>query len=157
MVILTRIDDRLLHGQVAFAWTKSLGVDAILVANDNAATDPITKMAIKMAAPNGVKLAIKTVKEGIELLNNPKSEKVKIFVVVKNTEDAALIAKEGKGIKLVNVGGIKKQEGKRMLTKAVFVDDKDITNLRSIEELGIEVEVRQVPTDAKKSLSELLK
>ena len=44
-----------------------------------------------------------------------------------------------------------------MLTKAVFVDDKDITNLRSIEELGIEVEVRQVPTDAKKSLSELLK
>ena len=157
MVILTRIDDRLLHGQVAFAWTKSLGVDAILVANDNAATDPITTMAIKMAAPNGVKLAIKTVKEGIELLNNPKSEKVKIFVVVKNTEDAALIAKEGKGINLVNVGGIKKQEGKRMLTKAVFVDDKDITNLRSIEELGIEVEVRQVPTDAKKSLSELLK
>ncbi len=157
MVILTRIDDRLLHGQVAFAWTKSLGVDAILVANDNAATDPITKMAIKMAAPNGVKLAIKTVKEGIELLNNPKSEKVKIFVVVKNTEDAALIAKEAKGIDLVNVGGIKKQEGKRMLTKAVFVDDEDITNLRSIEELGIEVEVRQVPTDAKKSLSELLK
>lgn len=157
MVILTRIDDRLLHGQVAFAWTKSLGVDAILVANDNAATDPITKMAIKMAAPNGVKLAIKTVKEGIELLNNPKSEKVKIFVVVKNTEDAALIAKEAKGINLVNVGGIKKQEGKRMLTKAVFVDDADVSNLRSIEELGIEVEVRQVPTDAKKSLSELLK
>lgn len=157
MVILTRIDDRLLHGQVAFAWTKSLGVDAILVANDNAATDPITKMAIKMAAPNGVKLAIKTVKEGIELLNNPKSEKVKIFVVVKNTEDAALIAKEAKGINLVNVGGIKKQEGKRMLTKAVFVDDVDVSNLRSIEELGIEVEVRQVPTDAKKSLSELLK
>ena len=157
MVILTRIDDRLLHGQVAFAWTKSLGVDAILVANDNAATDPITKMAIKMAAPNGVKLAIKTVKEGIELLNNPKSEKVKIFVVVKNTEDAALIAKETKGINLVNVGGIKKQEGKRMLTKAVFVDDVDVSNLRSIEELGIEVEVRQVPTDAKKSLSELLK
>lgn len=156
MVNLMRIDDRLVHGQVAFTWTKTLGVEAIVVANDIAAADPINKMALKMAAPAGVKMAIKSVNEAIELLNNPKAKDRKIFVVVRNTSDALKIVKNVVGIDHINVGGIKKEEGKIMLTPAVFVNDLDKENLKKMSELVKEVEVRQVPTDEKKYIQDLI-
>lgn len=156
MVNLMRIDDRLVHGQVAFTWTKTLGVEAIVVANDIAAADPINKMALKMAAPAGVKMAIKSVNEAIELLKNPKAKNRKIFVVVKNTSDALKIVENVVGIDHINVGGIKKEEGKIMLTPAVFVNDLDKENLKKMSELVKEVEVRQVPTDEKKYIQDLI-
>lgn len=150
MVNLMRIDDRLVHGQVAFTWTKTLGVEAIVVANDIAASDSINKMALKMAAPAGVKMAIKTVDEAISLLNNPKAKDKKIFVVVRNTTDALKISLNVKEIDHVNVGGIKKEEGKDMITPAVFLNQLDKDNLRKMCEVVKEVEIRQVPTDEKK-------
>lgn len=156
MVNLMRIDDRLVHGQVAFTWTKTLGVEAIVVANDIAAADPINKMALKMAAPAGVKMAIKSVNEAIELLKNPKAKNRKIFVVVRNTSDALKIVENVVGIDHINVGGIKKEEGKIMLTPAVFVNDLDKENLKKMSELVKEVEVRQVPTDEKKYIQDLI-
>ena len=61
MIILTRVDHRLLHGQVAFSWTQSLGADCILIANDDVPTNDIRKTTIKLAKPQGVKLVIKTI------------------------------------------------------------------------------------------------
>ncbi|MCQ9627917.1 PTS sugar transporter subunit IIB [Cetobacterium somerae] len=156
MVILMRVDDRLVHGQVAFTWTKTLGVEAIVVANDVAANDSINKMALKMAAPAGVKMAIKTVEGAIELLNNPKAKDKRIFVVVKNTTDALEIVENVPGIENVNIGGIKKEEGKEMLTPAVFINDLDKENLRKISNLVSEVEIRQVPTDEKKYVKNII-
>lgn len=157
MVKLLRIDDRLLHGQVAFSWTNSLGVDAIIVANDEVVNDQIIKMSLKMATPPDVKLAIRTIDDAITLIENPKTKNMSIFVVVKNTTDALRLAEGTELVKNINVGGLRKEEGKQMLTRAVFINDIDINNFNKLNELGREVEVRQVPTDAKKYIHELLK
>ena len=157
MVKLVRIDDRLLHGQVAFAWTNSLGVDAIIVANDEVVNDQIIKMSLKMAVPPDVKLAIRTIDDAIKLIHNPKTENISIFVVVKNTKDALRLAEGSELIRKINVGGMRKADGKDMLTRAVYVDDSDIENLNKMTEIGCEVEIRQVPTDTKKYIYELLK
>jgi PTS system mannose-specific IIB component/fructoselysine and glucoselysine-specific PTS system IIB component len=157
MVKLLRIDDRLLHGQVAFAWTKSLGVDAIVVANDDVVQDPLIKMSIKMAAPPEVKLAIRSIDDAVKLLEHPKTQEMSMFVVVKNTRDALRLAERTQMIQHINVGGIKKEEGKQMLTRAVFVNDEDIQIFNKLIEMGREVEIRQVPTESKKHIHELLK
>ncbi|MFD3155386.1 PTS sugar transporter subunit IIB [Haloimpatiens sp. FM7330] len=157
MVKLLRIDDRLLHGQVAFAWTKSLGVDAIVVVNDEVVKDPLIKMSIKMAAPPEVKLAIKSIDDAVKLLEHPKTQDMSIFVVVKNTKDALRLSQKTKTIQHINVGGIRKEEGKQMLTRAVFINDEDIQRFNKLIEMGIEVEIRQVPTESKKCICELLK
>lgn len=157
MVKLLRIDDRLLHGQVAFAWTKSLGVDAIVVANDEVVEDQLIKMSIKMAAPPEVKLAIRSIDNTVKLLEHPKTQDMSIFVVVKNSKDALRLAEKTKLIQSINIGGIKKEEGKQMLTRAVFVNDEDIQRFNKLTEMGIEVEIRQVPTESKKYIHELLK
>lgn len=157
MVKLLRIDDRLLHGQVAFSWTNSLGVDAIIVANDEVVNDPIIKMSLKMATPPDVKLAIRSIEDAITLIENPKTKNMSIFVVVKNSTDAVRLAERTEMIKNINIGGMRKEEGKQMLTRAIFINDTDISNFNRLNELGREVEVRQVPTDAKKYIHELLK
>ena len=66
MLKLLRVDHRLLHGQVAFSWTKQLGADCILIANDEVVQDELRMTAIRMSKPNGVKLVMKSVEDSIK-------------------------------------------------------------------------------------------
>ncbi len=83
-----RVDDRLIDGQVAMTWTKQLGVQGIVVANDEAANDNTQKMALKMAVPAGIKVLIKPVDEAIRVLNNPKASTMRILVLTRTVKDA---------------------------------------------------------------------
>ena len=122
MVKLLRIDDRLLHGQVAFSWTNSLGVDAIIVANDEVVNDPIIKMSLKMATPPDVKLAIRSIEDAITLIENPKTKNMSIFVVVKNSTDAVRLAERTEMIKNINIEELeKKKESKCLLEQYLLM------------------------------------
>ena len=88
MIKLLRVDHRLLHGQVAMAWTQSLDSDCILIANDAVVNDNIRKTTIKLAKPNGVKLVMKNIEDSIAALNAGVTDKYKLFIVVESIEDA---------------------------------------------------------------------
>ncbi|GAA0348947.1 PTS sugar transporter subunit IIB [Oceanobacillus oncorhynchi subsp. oncorhynchi] len=155
MIKLVRIDDRLLHGQVAFAWSKHYDINIILVANDDAAQDKTKQMALKMAKPPNAKLYIKIVEDAIKDLPKLDNPKMKALVIIDSTKDAKSLVDASDNIKSINVGGIRMAEGKKLISRAVAVDDEDIKNLKSIEE-KIEVEVRQVPNDTKKLFKNLI-
>ena len=157
MVTMMRVDDRLLHGQVAFSWINQTNPDAILIANDGVVNDEITKLAIKMAKPAGVKMAIKSLKDGIDLINNPKTNNMKIFVVVKNTDDALKVVQEIEGIKMLNIGGAStKKEGGKMILKGIYMTDKDIENIRKLIPLVETIDTRVVPSDSCKNIEEFI-
>ena len=82
MIKLLRVDHRLLHGQVAMAWTQSLDSDCILIANDAVVNDNIRKTTMKLAKPNGVKLVMKNIEDSIAALNAGVTDKYKLFIVV---------------------------------------------------------------------------
>lgn len=90
-----RVDDRLIHGQVAMTWTKQLAVQGIVVANDEAANDNTQKMALKMAVPGGIKSLIKPVDEAIRILNNPKASRMRILVLTRTVKDEEELLTEG--------------------------------------------------------------
>ncbi|MFQ8583696.1 MAG: PTS sugar transporter subunit IIB [Holdemania massiliensis] len=73
MIKLCRLDDRMIHGQIVTKWSRVISVDRIIVANDQAGSNPIIAKSLLMAAPGNMKVAVKTVKEAIELLHNPKA------------------------------------------------------------------------------------
>lgn len=156
MVELLRVDDRLLHGQVATTWTNAVAPEAILIANDEAATNEMSKLALKMAKPAGVKLAIKTVQGGIDLLNNPKSENIKIFVIVRTIHDALTLVQHTKQIKKVNIGGVKKKEGGKMIAAGMFLTEEEIEDLRKMNAAVDEVELRMVPSESKHNIDKIL-
>jgi fructoselysine and glucoselysine-specific PTS system IIB component len=155
-VSLLRIDDRLIHGQVAFGWTTSLGVNTILVVNDEAKNDPMKATALNLAKPNNVTLYIRGVEESGEIVQKfTQSKKSDVLVLVKDTKDARrLLEGAGGTIKEINVGGLRYSEGKRKLTDLIAVDEQDIENLKAIERMGVNIEFRMLPKDRKKVMSD---
>ncbi len=157
MVITCRVDERLLHGQVAVTWISDLAPDSILIANDEIMENEMAKMALKMVKPAGVNLAIRSVDAGADVLNDPRAEKLKIFVIVRTLKDALRLAQKTKCIHKVNIGGVKKKGGSKLVAAAVYLNDEDLDTLQQLNEQVEEVEFRMIPTDSPKSADEVLK
>ncbi|ULT56672.1 PTS sugar transporter subunit IIB [Neobacillus drentensis] len=159
MISLLRIDDRLIHGQVAYGWSKALEINVILVVNDEAKNDQMKAMALNLAKPDNVKLYIRGVQESGEIVQKfAESQKSRVLVLVKNTDDALELVKSSGGVlKEINVGGLRFSEGKRKLTDLVAVDDRDLANFKEMEECAVDLEFRMLPRDKKKNLKDLLK
>ncbi|NBK97560.1 MAG: PTS mannose/fructose/sorbose transporter subunit IIB [Erysipelotrichia bacterium] len=149
MIKLLRVDHRLLHGQVAFSWTSSLGADCILIANDAVLEDSLRKTTIKMAKPNGVKLVMKSVKDSIDAINSGVTDKYKLLIVVESIQDAYALAKGCEQVKSINLGGTKAKEGTKNISKAVNVLPEEETLIKELIHDGVEVEIRMVPDDNK--------
>jgi len=156
MIKLTRIDDRLVHGQVAFTWTPALGVNCLLIANDKVAKDEFLKMALGLAKPAGTKLLIKSLTDAAAFLNDEKSRNLKILLIINSVKDAYALVNEVSEIKSVNFGGIRLKDGAKLISKAVAIDSDDITLVRELLDKGIELELRQVPTDTKQMVGSLI-
>lgn len=156
MIILTRVDHRLLHGQVAFSWTQNLGADCILIANDDVPTNDIRKTAIKLAKPQGVKLVIKTIEDSIQALQSGVTDKYKLFIVVDSIEDAYRLAEHYPEITKVNLGGIKAKKGTKNIGKAVNILPAEEEILKKMIDKGIAVDIRQVPSDKKVAVEDVL-
>lgn len=157
MVNLMRVDERLLHGQVAVTWVSNVNATSILIANDEIMENEMAKMALKMAKPSGMKLAIRSIEDGAALLNDPRSQNIPIFVIVKTIQDAVRLCKKTDAVKKVNIGGVKKKEGSKLIAAAVHVNEDDLRSLKELAGLVDEVEFRMVPSDSAKTLDEVLK
>lgn len=157
MIKLVRIDHRLLHGQVAFSWTKFLDSDCILIASDNLMKDELKMAAMKMAKPTGIKLVMKSIEDSIKALNSGVTDKYKLFIIVESVEDAYRLSNEVPAIKVINIGGMKARDDRKQISKAVFVSDQDIAWLTEMNEKGIDLQVQLVPSDHKQNAMDLLK
>ncbi len=147
MIKLLRVDHRLLHGQVAFAWTGYLGADSILIANDAVIKDDLRKTTLRLAKPQGIKLVMKSIEESIQAINEGQTDKYKLFVVVENIHDAYLIASQVSQIELVNVGSAKAKPNTKTLSNNVHVLPEEEEMLKKLLEMGKRVEIRTVPSD----------
>jgi fructoselysine and glucoselysine-specific PTS system IIB component len=156
MIKLVRIDDRLVHGQVAFTWIPALGADCLLIANDKVAADEFMKMTLNLAKPPGTRLLIKSVEAAATFLNDEKSKNAKVLVLINSVKDAAALADSVPSITSVNFGGLRSKEGSKLISKAIAVNDDDLAIIKDLLVKGIELEVRQVPTDTRQFLQNLL-
>lgn len=157
MVELLRVDDRLLHGQVAYAWCKNLTVNLIVIASDEVTEDGAAKHAFALSKPAGVNLVISTVAKTISFLNSAKGQKYSVLVLVKNMADAAALAKGCADIDAINVGGIREHGDSRRYTNAVCLDVGDEEIVKDLIANGISVYAQQVPADGKTDLAAMVK
>lgn len=156
MVELLRVDDRLLHGQVAYAWSKSLPINLIVIANDEVSQDKTAKATFALAKPAGMSLVISTVEKTIAFLNSAKAQNYRALVLVNTVADAAAIARATTGITSVNVGGLREREGSKRYTTAVCLTSEDVETIKELGREGFEVSAQQVPADTKTNLVSLV-
>lgn len=148
MIKLTRVDHRLIHGQVALSWSNSINADCILVANDEVMEDPLQKATLKMACPHNMKVVIKNVEDSITAINSGKTDKYKLFIIVGSIGDAYKLLKGVSQIKRLNLGGTKKREGTKQVSKAINVTENEESKLKELLQDGVSIEIQQVPTDS---------
>lgn len=153
---LVRIDSRLLHGQVATAWTKSVRPDRIIVVSDNVSKDKLRKNMIIQAAPPGVRANVVPIKKMIEVSKDPRFGATKALVLFENPEDALKAIEGGVDIKTLNIGSMAHSEGKVAVNKVLSLDEKDVETYDKLNEMGIKFDVRKVPNDSPENMMDLV-
>ena len=157
MVIgLARIDDRLIHGQVATRWTKETNVQRIIVVSDEVAADTVRKTLLTQVAPPGVTAHVVDVAKMIRVYNNPKYAGERVMLLFINPTDVERIVEGGVKITSVNIGGMAFRQGKTQVNNAISVDAKDIEAFNKLNARGIELEARKVSTDQKLKMMDLI-
>lgn len=152
-IVLTRIDNRLVHGQVGVVWTSAIGANLLLVANDAAASDPLQQeLMTATAETSGVGIRFWTLNKTISTISKA-SPRQHIFLVVKTPEDALTLVKGGVPIKSINIGNMHFSEGKEQISKKVFVDENDKKAFNELIDAGVECYIQDVPEDKKDVLS----
>lgn len=155
-ILLTRIDNRLIHGQVATQWTNTIGANLILVANDEVSTNTMRQGLMDMAAPNGVATRYFSIAKTIDVIHKA-ADRQKIFIICETPADVVKLVEGGVPITKVNIGNMHMAEGKRQVATVVCVDDADVAAFKRLRELGVELEIRKVPSEGTEDIEKLFK
>lgn len=146
-----RVDERLIHGQVAMVWSKALKLDGIVVANDDVVTNQMQENALRMAAPNGIKVIMRSLEDSVALLNDHRSATKNLLVLVRTVKDAVTLAAKVAHFDRINVGNVGKMvEGeKQKLAPTVLLTQPEVIALKTLTEIYPETDFQMVPTDKK--------
>ncbi|WVD62576.1 mannose/fructose/sorbose PTS transporter subunit IIB [Orbus mooreae] len=156
-IVLARVDSRLLHGQVATAWTKATNPNRIIVVSDSVAQDTLRKKLIEEAAPPGVKANVVPISKIIEVSKDPRFGNTKALLLFENPQDVVKAMNGGLDIKELNIGSMAHSIGKVVVSKVISLDNNDIAAFEQLKQKNVKFDIRKVPNDSQDNLDELLK
>ena len=156
MVILARIDDRLIHGQVVEGWVNFLKATCILVADDKVAANPLQRTIMEISVPEGLKVIIGTVPDVCEKLRSHALDRERVILLFSGPLDVVRYLQCGEACAVVNIGGMRFIPGKRKVLDVLAVDNADLEALREILRRGTRVEVQTVPTEKPQLVEKLI-
>lgn len=155
-IVHIRIDDRLIHGQVAAFWTNALSVSRIMVINDEVAVDEMQKPLLRMVAPASVRTSIIDKETAVKNILAGKYEGQRVLAILKNPKDIWDLKEAGLAIKEINVGNMAAREGTRSIKRSVNVTDTDVLYFKKLLEAGVDINAIMVPDDKDCKLKDLL-
>ncbi|NHM33649.1 PTS galactosamine transporter subunit IIB [Neobacillus terrae] len=150
-ILLTRIDNRLIHGQVGVSWTTGIGANLLLVVDDLVAQDALQQQLMTAtAASSGAGVRFWTIQKTIDTIHKAAPHQ-KIFIICRTPETVRKLVDGGVPIKEVNIGNMHFSAGKTAISSKVYVDAKDIEDLKYIASKGIDTYIQDVPGEPKES------
>lgn len=154
--VLARIDSRLLHGQVATAWTKTTKPNRIIVVSDAVAHDDLRKSMIREAAPPGVKANVVPIDKMIQVAKDPRFGNTRALLLFETPQDALRAIEGGVDIVELNVGSMAHSAGKVVVNKAISLGKEDIETFEKLKKAGVGFDVRKVPGDSRENMEDFL-
>lgn len=156
-IVFLRVDGRMIHGQVATAWTRLLGIDSILVVNDEAAEDETQKLLLELAVPGGVDLYVASIDEAYNLLTEQKLMGTKSMIVFRKLQDAVRLYNKGYEFTNLNIGGMYFEGSKIQYAKALCLNEGDIQDIKYITGRGVDVFYQVAPMNEKEDIKKYIK
>jgi mannose/fructose/N-acetylgalactosamine-specific phosphotransferase system component IIB len=157
MVILARIDDRLIHGQVVEGWVNFLKATCILVADDRVAANPVQRTIMEISVPEGLKVIIGRVEDICEKILSSSLDAERSILLFSNPTDVLRSLQAGLSCTTINLGGLHFVPGKRKIMDVLAVDDVDLESLQAIMQQGVRIDIQTVPTEKPHPLERVLK
>ncbi|MGN1277405.1 MAG: PTS system mannose/fructose/N-acetylgalactosamine-transporter subunit IIB [Floccifex sp.] len=144
---LTRIDFRLIHGQVMTRWVKQYDIQSIVVIDDKSAKSPILKKILLGAAPHGVKVEVETVAKAAERFQNGTLPTNNLMILFKDPAGAAAAYQAGVKYNRLQVGGIEGRGDKVNICRNITMSKEDVETLLPVHEAGVEIYCQPIPED----------
>ncbi|WP_194436210.1 PTS N-acetylgalactosamine transporter subunit IIB [Vibrio fluminensis] len=146
-IVLSRIDERLVHGQVGVQWVGFADANIIVVVNDEVAEDTIQQNLMEMVIADGIAIRFWTVQKTIETIHKA-SDRQRILLVCRTPKDFRQLVEGGVPISNINVGNMHYAEGKNQIAKTVSVDAEDVAEFERLKALGVKCTIQGVPTES---------
>jgi len=155
-LVLTRIDNRLIHGQVLEAWVPFVNADCILVANDDIASNPLKKMMMQASVPSRTRVEIRKIEDIVGLLNSGALAQSRILLLFGTTADAVRAYRSGLVYTKLNLGNLHADKGRARLSRTIFLDPKDVEDLSFLDQAGVQIAARCIPADGERPWHKLM-
>lgn len=155
-VILARIDDRLVHGQVVEGWLRVVKANYIVVVSDEVAKDKLQQTLLSIAIPKNIKIECLSIDDAVKRLLSGYLDKEQVLLLFSGPQDVLRLLKGGVKLESINVGGMHYVDGKKQISRTLSVNSDDIAVLKEISTLSIELEGRVLPNDERINIMEVL-
>ncbi len=155
-LVLTRIDNRLIHGQVLEAWVPHVQANCIVVASDIVAANPLKRLMMKASVPSRMRVEIGTVDDMVRLLLTDALDDYRILLLFGTPAEALRAYRLGLGYQQLNLGNLHADNGKERFSCTVFLDLPDLKDLESLDQAGIKITARCIPADTERSWRKLI-
>ena len=156
-IVHVRIDDRLIHGQVAVVWTNTIGADRIMVVNDEVANDDMQKSILKMATPPGIKLSVLTIEKAANRIKEGRYDNDKVFMVIRDPKDCIKLINRGVNITKINVGNMGKKKNTTQIKKTVNITKEHLNSFIELDKMGVDLTARMIPNEEETKLMDFIK
>ena len=156
-VVLFRIDDRLIHGQVVVGWGQTLGIGFIVLVDDDVRASDWEQELYRMGVPPNVAVEFASVTEAAAQLAAWQADERKGIVLAGDVETMARLVQAAPGaVAAVNVGGVHYREGRKERLRYVYLNDAEAETLRTIAASGADVSAQDVPTGTRVPLADVI-
>jgi mannose/fructose/N-acetylgalactosamine-specific phosphotransferase system component IIB len=158
MILLFRVDERLLHGQVVIGWGSHLRADRYLLVDDELAGSHWEQELYRLSLPDGTSAEFVTATEAVERLPTWREEPVRSVLLTRDLRTMLVLAESGRleGV-TVNLGGIHPAPGRRQVRPYLHLDDEDVARLGRLGQLGVNAAARDLPDSVAMNLERLLR
>uniref|UniRef100_UPI0035A0B54F PTS mannose/fructose/sorbose transporter subunit IIAB n=1 Tax=Jeotgalibaca porci TaxID=1868793 RepID=UPI0035A0B54F len=146
-IVNARIDERLIHGQVAGIWSSTLKTQRLMVINDAAAENTLQKTSLRMAAPKSMRLSVLTVQDAVNNINAGKYGKQRLFLIFKKPSDVLKFIELGGKLEHVTVGNMSFETGNREITKNIYITEEEAHIFATISNSGVNITAQLVPSE----------
>ncbi len=148
-IVVARIDDRLVHGQVVIGWGRPLELNRIVLVDADVAASEFERELYQMAVPAGIEIEFLSPDEAPARIEALGAESDRVLVLTGSVDTMVALAKACHGaIRKVNLGGIHDRPGRREYLRYVYLTGQELDDLRTVDAAGIEVSAQELPTSA---------
>jgi mannose/fructose/N-acetylgalactosamine-specific phosphotransferase system component IIB len=155
-ILLVRVDDRFIHGQILESWIPHLKAQNVVVVNDALACDHFQKTIMSMAIPERISLRIVPVDEAPSLSEDSELDDKRTLVIVSSIKDAYQLFMNGFIYIKLNIGNNKGTDEAKQISYSVWIDEEDLDMLKELMDRGVEVSLQSVPRERNIDMKSIL-